>query len=148
MTAFDTDVLSDIFRGVPALVARAQLIAAVEQCVPTVVIEEQIRGRFAAIRLAETGKGKTNLVHAYELFDQTFRALATFRPLPYTDAADKLVEAFRKVKVRVGTRDLRIAAICIVHGATLATRNARDYAQVPGLTYDVWNRPQHQPRLT
>lgn len=37
------------------------------------------------------------------------------------------------------THDMRSAAICIVHGATLATRNARDYAQLPGLTFDVWN---------
>ena len=30
-------------------------------------------------------------------------------------------------------------AICIVHGVTLITRNAQDYTQIPGLTFDVWN---------
>jgi predicted nucleic acid-binding protein len=34
---------------------------------------------------------------------------------------------------------MRIAAICIDHDATLVTRNARDYARIPGLTLDVWN---------
>lgn len=139
MTAFDTDILSDILRGVPALVARASLIESAQQMVPAVVIEEAIRGRFAAIRQAEAGKGKVRLPQAYELFEQTFRALAAFRVLSYTDPADKLVEAFKRSKIRVGTRDLRIAATCIVHGAALVTRNARDYAQVPGLTFDVWN---------
>ena len=43
----------------------------------------------------------------------------------------------RRQRLRVGTRDLRIAAVCIVHGATLVTHNARDYAQLPGLTFDV-----------
>jgi tRNA(fMet)-specific endonuclease VapC len=138
MTAFDADVLSDILRGSPAVVARATASGPAEHAVPAVV-EEVIRGRFATIRQAEAGKGKVTLPQAYELFEQSFRALAAFRILPYTDAADKLVEAFRKGKIRVGTRDLRIAAICIVHGATLVTRNARDYSQLPGLTLDVWN---------
>jgi tRNA(fMet)-specific endonuclease VapC len=139
MTAFDTDVLSDILRGVPAVLKRATAVDPAEQAVPAVVAEEVIRGRFAAIRQAEAGKGKVTLPEAYELFEQSFRALAAFRLLAYTDAADKLVEAFRKGKLRVGTRDLRIAAICMVHVATLVTRNARDYSQVPGLTLDVWN---------
>ena len=42
-------------------------------------------------------------------------------------------------KIRVGTQDLRIAAIATAHNATLVTRNARDYQLVPGLTLDVWN---------
>jgi tRNA(fMet)-specific endonuclease VapC len=138
MTAFDTDVLSDILRGGPALVARASLIAPTQQAVPIVVVEEVIRGRFATIRQAEAGKGKVDLAAAYDLFEQSFRALAAFRTLPYTDAADKLFEGLKKAKIRVGPRDMRIATICMVHGATLVTRNARDYAQIPGLTLDVW----------
>ncbi len=58
--------------------------------------------------------------------------------LPYTAAADALFKAWRAAKVRIGTQDLRIAAICFAHGATLVTRNARDYTQVPGLILDVW----------
>jgi tRNA(fMet)-specific endonuclease VapC len=139
MITFDTDVLSDILRNIPAVVARAAQIDPARQAVPIVAVEEVIRGRFAVIRQAETGKEKVTLARAYELFDQSFRALAAFRALEYTDAADKLVEAFKKSKIRVGTRDLRIAAVCIVHGATLVTRNARDYTQIPGLTLDVWN---------
>jgi tRNA(fMet)-specific endonuclease VapC len=139
MRAFDTDILSDILRDTPAVVARAALIDSVNQVVPVVVVEEVIRGRFATIRQAEAGKGKVTLEQAYDLFERSFRALATFRTLAYTDPADKLVGAFKRSRIRVGTRDLRIAAICIVHGATLVTRNARDYAQIPGLTIDVWN---------
>ena len=73
------------------------------------------------------------------MFEQTFRALAAVRVLSYTNPADKLVEAFKRSKIRVGTRDLRIAATCIVHGATLVTRNARDFTLVPGLLLEVWN---------
>ncbi len=139
MTAFDTDVLSDILRGVPAVAARAALIDSAQQVVPVVAVEEVLRGRFAVIRQAESGKGRVDLPTAYDFFDQSFRAIAAFRVLPYTGAAETLYQTLRKSKLRIGTRDLRIAAICIVHGATLVTRNARDYAQIPGLTLDVWN---------
>jgi tRNA(fMet)-specific endonuclease VapC len=114
------------------------LIDPAEQAVPIVVIEEIIRGRFAVIRQAEAGKGRVDLPAAYDLFEESFRALAQLRSLPYTAAAETLFQSLRKAKIRVGTRDLRIAAICIVHGATLVTRNARDYALIPGLTLDVW----------
>jgi tRNA(fMet)-specific endonuclease VapC len=139
MTAFDTDVLSDILRGAPTVVARAGTIDRANQVVPVVVVEKVIRGRFAAIRLAEAGKGKTSLPAAYDLFDQSFRALAAFQILLYNMAADALIQQLKRNKIRVGTRDMRIAAICIVHGATLVTRNARDYNKIPGLTLDVWN---------
>lgn len=65
--------------------------------------------------------------------------MAQFTLLPYTAAADSLVQQWRAAKIRVGTNDMRIAATCIDHGATLVTRNARDCAQIPDLTFDVWN---------
>ena len=34
----------------------------------------------------------------------------------------------------IGTHDLWIAATCLAHGLTLATRNLRDFQRVPGLT--------------
>jgi tRNA(fMet)-specific endonuclease VapC len=138
MIAFDADILSDILRGDLALVARAAQIDPAQQVVPIVVVEEVIRGRLVVIRQAEAGKGKVTLSQAYDLFEQSFRALAAFRTLAYTEAAAKLFEAFKTSKIRVGTHDLRIAAICIVHGATLVTRNARDYSRIPGLTLIVW----------
>lgn len=61
-----------------------------------------------------------------------------FRLLAYTDTAHKLFLSWRAARIRIGTQDLRIAAICFAHGATLVTRNARDYALVPGLALDVW----------
>lgn len=38
----------------------------------------------------------------------------------------------------VPAHDLWIAASCVAHGHTLVTTNARDFARIPGLRYEVW----------
>jgi predicted nucleic acid-binding protein len=53
MIAFDTDVLTGILVGRADYVERAATIAAHQQAVPIIVIEEIIRGRLNVIRQAE-----------------------------------------------------------------------------------------------
>ncbi len=139
MTAYDTDVLTELVAGNPAYLARASAIPRADQAVPVVVAGEVLRGRLAAVRAAEAGKVRTTLEHAWKLFAQTLEELALLRLLPYTRQADDLFNQWRTAKIRIGTNDLRIAAIALAHGARLATRNARDYRQVPGLDLDVWS---------
>jgi len=139
MTAFDTDILSDVFHDNRAVVARIATIPATDRFIPVVAVDEILRGRLAVIRQAEAGRGYTSLPHAYELFERILRFASGFRLLPYTSAADALFKQWRSAKIRVGTQDLRIAAIAVSHAATLVTRNARDYTLVPALSLDVWN---------
>ena len=44
----------------------------------------------------------------------------------------------RSLKLRIGTMDLKIAAIVLRHGATLLSANLRDFRQVPDLTVEDW----------
>ncbi|HEX4608817.1 MAG TPA: type II toxin-antitoxin system VapC family toxin [Urbifossiella sp.] len=138
MIALDTDVLTLVLHGDPALTARLAAVPAADQTVPVVVFCEVLRGRLSAIRQAEAGKGKVSLAAAYDLLRRSVTDSRAYTLLSFTPAAEQLVTGWKRLKLRVGMQDQRIAATCIVHGATLITRNARDHAQLPGLTLDIW----------
>jgi tRNA(fMet)-specific endonuclease VapC len=139
MTVFDTDVLTEILRGVPRFVQRAMLIPPKDQAIPIVGAEEILRGRLNAIRQAEAGKLRITIARAYELMRES---LSDFRKVtipPYTDRAEMLFQEWRAQKVRIATHDLRIAALCVDHNAKLASRNRRDFDRVPRLSVEYWS---------
>lgn len=110
-----------------------------EQAVPIIVVEEIIRGRLNIIRQAEANNAKISLERAYNLFEETFRDFQQLYILSYTPQADQIYRQWRQEKVRISTHDLRIAAICVAHSATLISRNRQDYAQIPGLAIQFWS---------
>jgi len=138
MTAFDTDVLTEILMGNPAFVQRARAIPRTQQAVPVVVVEEILRGRLEAIRRAESGKSAISIERSYELFSQTFSDFQDLPILSYTSEAESLYRQWRKDRIRISTHDLRIAAIAVAHSCTLVSRNRRDFDQVPGLEVEYW----------
>jgi tRNA(fMet)-specific endonuclease VapC len=138
MKAFDTDVLTEILLGNTAFVQRAAGVPADQQGVPILVVEEMLRGRLNVIGQAEAGKARITIEQAYEFFQRTLHDLRQLTLLPYTPQAEALFQEWRKQKVRVATHDLRIAAICVAHAATLISRNRRDFERVPGLSVEFW----------
>jgi tRNA(fMet)-specific endonuclease VapC len=138
MIAFDADVLSLILAGDAELSQRASGFPPQEQTVPIVVIEEIIRGRLNSIRQAEAGKGSLAVDRAYDFFEATVTAFREIKILSYTSHAEKLYQECRSRKVRIGTHDLRIAAICVAHSVMLVSRNRRDFDQLPGLHVEYW----------
>jgi tRNA(fMet)-specific endonuclease VapC len=61
--------------------------------------------------------------------------------VPFDPPAVAQFEELRRQGVRIGTQDLRIAAIALRHQATVLTRNTLDFAQLPGLTSEDWSQP-------
>jgi tRNA(fMet)-specific endonuclease VapC len=138
MKAFDADVLTLILQGDPACVHKASLIPILEQGTPVVVIEEILRGRLNVIRQAQAEKSKLSIDQAYRFLELAIADFQNVKILSHTSQAEILVKGWRKQKIRIGNSDLRIAAICIVHSATLISRNRKDFEQVPGLSVEFW----------
>lgn len=138
MKAFDTDILTEILAGNPAYAVRVANVPLDEQSAPVVAIEEILRGRLNAIRQAEAGKARTTIDRAYHLFEETLDALRELKFLAYSHAAEALLKEWRKQKIKGSTHDLRIAASCVAHSATLVTRNRRDFERIPGLSVEFW----------
>ena len=138
MIAFDTDVLTEVLLGSPVYVERAAAIPLHEQAVPVIVAEEIMRGRLNVIRQAEAGRVSISLARAYELFEDTFADFRRLHILSYTAQAEALYQEWRHQGIRLGTHDLRIAAICVAYRATLISRNRRDFERVPGLVAEFW----------
>jgi tRNA(fMet)-specific endonuclease VapC len=138
MKAFDTDILTEILAGNLAYTERIENVPLEQQATPIVAVEEMLRGRLNVIRQAEAGKAKVSIDTAYRLFEETLDTLREVRFLPFTPQAEALVKDWRKLKIRGSTHDLRIAASCIVHSATLISRNRRDFQHLPGLSVEFW----------
>jgi tRNA(fMet)-specific endonuclease VapC len=139
MKAFDTDILTEILAGNPAYASRIEAVPLEEQSAPIVAIEEILRGRLYSVRQAEAGKGRVTIDQAYHLFEETLDALRELRFLSFTPQAEAILKEWRKQKLRGSTHDLRMAASCVAHSATLITRNRRDFERVPGLSVEIWD---------
>lgn len=131
----DTDHLSLHQRGHEPLCSRISSALPEEIFITAISVEEAIRGRFVQIKAA---KKEGEFVWTYGLLTKTFSHLNQFHILDYDDSASRIFASLQQQRIRVGTRDLRIAAITLSVGGILVTRNAVDFGKVPGLTIQDW----------
>ena len=60
--------------------------------------------------------------------------------LEFDEAAAAHFERLQQLRLRVGTMDLKIAAIALARDATVLSRNLKDFTRVPGLRVEDWTR--------
>jgi tRNA(fMet)-specific endonuclease VapC len=138
MYLLDTDHLSLIQRG--GIPGRAILLRLTETTIPfaTTVItyEEQTRGWLE--RLSQT-KTLEQQVSAYQRLQQHTLHYRDIDVITFDIAAAQHYEHLRKDYPRLGKMDLRIAAIALIHDATVLTRNQKDFGQILNLKMEDWS---------
>jgi tRNA(fMet)-specific endonuclease VapC len=134
MILLDTDHITLLQRGSAAgqnIRNRLKLLG-LSASPPTTVIsyEEQIRGWMKELA------GARSVVEEVEVYRRLKAHLAFFSTLEVLEFDAHAATEFQRLrsqKIRIGTMDLKIAAIALAHHATVWTRNAVDFRKVPGL---------------
>ena len=139
MILLDTNHVS-ILRMPPSvrrtrLVERMSLAHTEHFSIPIVAVEETMRGWLAAIAKERLTQRQ---VAAYRELGSLFEFFVTFTIAPFDQSAADRFDLLQKAKVRIATRDLKIAAISLANSALLLTANRRDFEKVPGLKFENW----------
>jgi tRNA(fMet)-specific endonuclease VapC len=137
MLVLDTDHLVELDLGSAAgVVLRKRLESCGEEIATTIIsAEEQLRGWLAQIHRTSDPHRQ---ITAYARLQRRIEFFAAWNVLPWdAHAADKLQE-LRRHRVRIGTMDLKIAAIVLARDAILLSRNLNDFLKVPGLKVEDW----------
>jgi tRNA(fMet)-specific endonuclease VapC len=100
-----------------------------------VAAEESLQGWISLVRRERAGPGQ---IRGYQFLQQTIETLASLTILSFDDDAAAMFQILESLRLRIGTMDLKIAAICLAHDATLLTRNLVDFEKVPGLKVENW----------
>lgn len=132
----DSDHLSLYQRGHKPLGQRLLKVPPDQIAITVISAEELIRGRLAQIRKATKPQER---VYAYYWFTRTLDFLHDFTVLGYDIQAENQFQSLLAQKIRVGTQDLKIAAIALSQEATLVTRNRQDFECVIGLRFEDWS---------
>ena len=137
----DTDIYSLFERGHPQIVARFLAIPSHELGITVITAEEKMRGRLAYIRtITSKHKSSAEQFEAYRWFRETIETIRDFSILDYTALAHTIFQSLQQQKIRIGSQDLRIAAITLSVGGILATRNQTDFGQIPDLVTEDWSK--------
>jgi tRNA(fMet)-specific endonuclease VapC len=138
----DTDHFSLLQRSHPTVIHHLSVIPAAEIAITIVTAEEQLRGWLAVIRQHHANARQ---LWAYRGLRDALDSFTRFTILDFDQAAYERFTALRQSHLRLGTQDLRIASITTSIGATLVTRNHRDFSQLPNLTLADWTLPAASP---
>ena len=137
MILLDTDTLTLLLQG-DARVQKRMRSAETDVATTVVTWMEVMQGRFRAIfAAADAGQ----LEQASRRLQESASQLRSLPIVSINRAVAKQFAALlanKKLK-RIGRGDILIASIALAEKAMLVTRNARDFALVPGLKWENWS---------
>lgn len=133
----DTNHFTALVAGGPlALNLNRRTIESDADLFTTVITAQEVsQGWLAVINREPAGEAQ---VFGYVRFQSALRDFGKITLLPFDFEAAKTFARLRKLLPRLGTMDLKIAAICINHDSLLLSRNLVDFERVPGLRVENW----------
>ncbi len=139
MILLDTDHLTVLrFRsGERCVRLIARMEAAKEELFGTTIINvaEQMKGWLAAINKERQAVLQ---VTGYRELARLFDFYSSYHIASFDEVAAVRFNDLRQAKIRVGTSDLKIAAVAMTCDALLLTANRPDFEQIPGLRFSNW----------
>jgi tRNA(fMet)-specific endonuclease VapC len=131
----DTDHVSLFQTGHLLVTQKVRSIEPNDIAVTIITLEEQMYGRLNKIRKA---KSINELTPAYLSLNRTVEYFQTINVLDFDQKAANCYRDITVQKIRVGTQDLKIAAIALSRKAIVVTCNSRDFSKVSGLQIIDW----------
>lgn len=139
MVILDTDHMSLLERSgrPPAqkLETRLRELPSEEICTTVISYEEQLRGWLAMLAKAKKLKAQ---IEIYGRLKNQLNNYCGLIVLTFDENAAVEFARLRKENPRIGTMDLKIAAIVLSQDATLLSRNRKDFGQITGLKLEDW----------
>ena len=136
MFILDTDAITHDQRAHPLLSVRVRDTPWEHLFTTSVTVEEQLKGRLAYIHRYHNNSAR--LAQGHAALVRTLYYFARWNILSVTEETEALVRQLRRQRIRIGSQDLRIAAIALFYDFIVVTSNIGDFSQVPGLTMVDW----------
>jgi tRNA(fMet)-specific endonuclease VapC len=138
MYILDTDHISIMDRGGSAaqpLLSRLILVKPNQVFTTIITYEEQMRDW-----LSYTAKTSSiaEQIAAYQKLKRHIANYCKILVLSFDEKAGEVFQNLRKQYPRLGTMDLKIAAIALANQSTLLTRNTKDFDQIRNLSIEDW----------
>ncbi|MBO3459519.1 type II toxin-antitoxin system VapC family toxin [Aetokthonos hydrillicola Thurmond2011] len=135
----DTDHLSLFQREHPTVKQRINQINFTSTAITIVTLEEQMKGWLNVInKYNDQPSQSKKLILAYKGLRDGVEYLNQIKLLDFDQSAYNCYQELVRQRIRIGTRDLRIAAITLSVDGILVTRNTKDFAKVPNLKIEDW----------
>jgi len=115
---------------------RLRAVAQDEIATTIVCYEEQTRGWMA--RLASSTQPERQM-NDYAELKQLLNNYCRIAVVQFDEKAVAEFKRLRQAGIRLGTMDLKIAAIALANNATVITRNTLDFSRVPNLKFEDWS---------
>jgi tRNA(fMet)-specific endonuclease VapC len=112
------------------------VVTATEPMATTLIaVEEEMRGWLSLIHRQ---RGVENQISGYNRLANLIEFFREWSIVRFDAQCATEYRRLQRLKIRIGSMDLKIAAIALVHDALLLSANLSDFRKVPGLRVEDW----------